>query len=182
MCFPQRLYLHGSVSGCGCIRRVGTCAVIKPFCVERGARSICCRYPWSNPALWPHRRQHSPPRPLPIPPPSKRSYGDSHADTDFPRTSALERWRLEEKGFAQRRWKKCECNISEWESWMRYDTEPKCCDRCSIFQKMSGFNAAPVEAIILMVRWEMLKCQTLQGASLEERKLHTYIHKHEGII
>lgn len=65
---------------------------------------------------------------------------------------------------------------------MRYDTEPKCCNRCSIFQKMSGFNAAPVEAIILMVRWEMLKCQTLQGASLEERKLHTYIHKHEGII
>lgn len=66
MCFPQRLYLRGSVSGCGCIRRVGTCAVIKPFCVERGARSICCRYPWSNPALWPHRGQHPPPAPFPF--------------------------------------------------------------------------------------------------------------------
>lgn len=39
----------------------------------------------------------------------------------------------------------------------------------------------PVEAMISIVQWKMLKCQTLPGADPGERKLQTYIYRREGV-
>lgn len=63
VCFPLScllcLYLCWCVSGCKCVLCVDTCQPIKPSCVAWSARSVCCCYLRSNPALWPQHRQQT---------------------------------------------------------------------------------------------------------------------------
>lgn len=87
--------------------------------------------------------------------PSKHSCGDSRRDTDFPRTRTPERWQVEEKGdgffrnSAQRRWEKCERNISVWEagvmnviSYCVSSEPPNAAIPVQYFKRWLVFNAA----------------------------------------
>lgn len=178
------LLVHFAVFLCGC----RSWQAIKPSSVAWSALSARCCYLRSNPALWPHHQQHTQ-QPPPPPvfssslPPSKLSYRDSRTDTDFPRTSAPER--SERKGWrnsAQRRWKKCECNISgvgvmnviSYRTEMLRSLLNILKDTWFLMQPLWGHN-------IDGSKGKMLRCQTLQGAYLWAGKLQTYIYTHEGV-
>lgn len=111
------LYLCWWFSGGRCVLCVDTCQALKPSRV--GMKRL--EHPLLLPKIQPcplttsraartKKKKNDPATPcIPsIPPPSKRSCGDSHIDADFPRTSAPERQRLGEKGFRKIRPKEME--------------------------------------------------------------------------
>lgn len=130
MCFPQCLGVCISVGvpqaavDVGLFFDVETCWAIKPSCVAWSAPSVRCCYLRSNSALWPFPWQHTttttPPPPAFIPFLRHQNIATGtltliqifHGHLPW-NDGGLERKGLENS--AQRRRKKCGCNIREWE-------------------------------------------------------------------